>query len=211
MSEKKYAVLTFDDGPCIGITDKILDILEENDVLASFFIIGDYVKEENKYLMKRAYDMGCTLENHSKTHSVMPELTPEQIRSEIQYTSDLIEEVVGERPQFFRPPYIAYDQKMYDNIELPFICAYGCDDWIPEVSAEVRIQKVLECANPGFMILLHDMEGNMNTVEALKVIIPELKKQGYEFVTVRDVFKLSGVEPKRFVTYMGVNEVRRDF
>jgi len=211
MSEKKYAALTFDDGPAIGITDQILDLLEEYGIKASFFIIGDNVSEENKYLMKRAHDMGCTLENHSKTHCVMTELTGEEIEEEIQYTSDLIESIVGERPQFFRPPFIAYDQKMYDHIQLPFICAYGCDDWIPEVSASKRADMIIESAKPGYMVLVHDMQGNQNTVDALKIAIPELIAKGYEFVNIRDLFTLSNVTPQRFVTYMGAGEVRKDF
>ncbi len=210
MTEKKYACLTFDDGPTIGITDQILDLLEQYNILASFFIIADYVNDDNKYLMKRAYDMGCTLENHSKTHSVMPELSAEQIEYEIKYTSDLVEEIVGERPKFFRPPFIAYDQKMYDHIELPFICGYGCEDWVPEVTAQERYEKIMESANPGYMILVHDMENNQNTVDALKRAIPELIQQGYEFVTVRELFEKCGVTPQRNVTYMGVNETRQD-
>ena len=55
------------------------------------------------------------------------------------------------------------------------------------------------------------MEDNVNTVEAIKTIIPELKKQGYEFVTIRDLFRLSGISPQRNAIYMGVNEVRKNY
>ena len=60
-------------------------------------------------------------------------------------------------------------------------------------------------AKPGFIILLHDMQGNVQTIEAIKTIIPELKKQGYEFVTIRDLFKKSGAAPERNTIYMEVN------
>lgn len=204
MEQKKLVALTFDDGPTEGITDKVLDVLEENDVVASFFLIGDNVTDGTRHLVKRAHDMGCTIENHSRTHSSMPSLTDREILDEIGYTSDIIEEITGDKPQFFRPPYIDYNQKMYDLIDLKFICGYGCEDWLPEVSAQERIKRILEQAKPGFIILLHDMQGNVQTVEAIKTIIPELKKQGYEFVTIRDLFKKSGVEPKRNVLYMNV-------
>ncbi len=210
MSDQKLVALTFDDGPTIGITDQVLDVLQENGVVASFFLIGQQITDETRYLVKRAHDMGCSIENHSKTHQSMPKLSRQEIVEEIQYTSGLIEEITGEKPAFFRPPFIDYDQKMYDLIDLGFICGYGCEDWLPSVTAQERIDRVLHDANPGFIILLHDMTDNTNTVEAIKTIIPELKKQGYEFVTVRDLFQKSGIKPQRNVIYMGVNEVREE-
>ena len=210
MFDKKLAALTFDDGPTIGITDQVLDVLQENGVVASFFLIGQQITDETRYLVKRAHDMGCSIENHSKTHQSMPKQSRQEIVEEIQYTSGLIEEITGEKPAFFRPPFIDYDQKMYDLIDLGFICGYGCEDWLPTVTAQERIDRVLHDANPGFIILLHDMTDNTNTVEAIKTIIPELKKQGYEFVTVRDLFQKSSIKPQRNAIYMGVNEVREE-
>ncbi len=210
MSDQKLVALTFDDGPTIGITDQVLDVLQENGVVASFFLIGQQITDETRYLVKRAHDMGCSIENHSKTHQSMPKLSRQEIVEEIQYTSGLIEEITGEKPAFFRPPFIDYDQKMYDLIDLGFICGYGCEDWLPTVTAQERIDRVLHDANPGFIILLHDMTDNTNTVEAIKTIIPELKKQGYEFVTVRDLFQKSSIKPQRNAIYMGVNEVREE-
>ena len=157
MSEKKLAALTFDDGPTVGITDRVLDVLEENHAVASFFLIGQQITEETEYLVKRAHDMGCTIENHSKTHQSMPKQSEQEIVDEIKETSDRIEMIVGEKPEFFRPPYIDYDQKMYDLIDLTFISGYGCEDWLPEVSAKERTERLLKVARPGFMILLHDM------------------------------------------------------
>ena len=211
MCNKKLVALTFDDGPTIGITDQVLDVLQENEVVASFFLIGQQITDETRYLVKRAYDMGCSIENHSKTHQSMPKQSRQEIVEEIQYTSDLIEEITGEKPEFFRPPYIDYDQKMYDLIDLGFICGYGCEDWVPSVTVKERVDRVLHDANPGFIVLLHDMSDNTNTVEAIKIIIPELKKQGYEFVTIRELFQMIGVKPQKNVIFMGVNEVRKNY
>lgn len=211
MKEKKLVALTFDDGPTIGITDQVLDVLQENQVAASFFLIGQQITPQTEYLVKRAHDMGCTIENHSKTHQSMPGQSKQEIVDEIRETTERIEKIVGEKPEFFRPPYIDYDQKMYDLIDLTFISGYGCEDWLPEVSAKERVERLLKVARPGFMILLHDMEGNTQTVEAIRMLIPELKKQGYEFVTIRDLFKESGVKPERNVIYMSVDEVRENY
>lgn len=207
----KLAALTFDDGPTVGITDQVLDILEENHVTASFFLIGNQITPETEYLMRRAHAMGCSIENHSLTHRSMPSLSREEIAEEIEETSRRIEAVVGERPEFFRPPFIDYDQKMYDVIDLPFICAYGCEDWEPKVSADERIRRVLEAARPGYMVLLHDMKDNQQTVEAIRTIIPELKKQGYELVSIRELFRRSRITPQRNVIYMSVDEVRENY
>ena len=200
-----------DDGPTLGITDKVLDVLEENNVVASFFLIGQNITEQTEYLVKRAYNMGCTIENHSKTHPSMIDLTKQEILDEVNYTTERIEQVIGEKPQFFRPPYINYNQTMYDLIDLYFISGYGCEDWEPSVTAKERADRILRDAKPGFIILLHDMEGNTQTVEAIKTIIPALKEQGYEFVTVRDLFRKSGIVPQRNVIYMGADEVRNNY
>ena len=196
--------LTFDDGPSVGTTDKVLDVLKENDIVASFFLIGQKITEESAYLVKRAHDMGCTMENHSKTHPGMTGLSDEEILEEISYTTNKIEEITGEKPAFFRPPYIDYDQRLFDLVDLGFICGYGCEDWLPEVSTEERTRRILEQAHPGFIILVHDMEGNTQTIEAIKKIIPALKEQGYEFVTIRDLFAKSGKVPERNTLYMEV-------
>mgnify|MGYP001660262891 FL=1 len=211
MSEKKLAALTFDDGPTVGITDRVLDVLEENHAVASFFLIGQQITEETEYLVKRAHDMGCTIENHSKTHQSMPKQSEQEIVDEIKETSDRIEMSVGEKPEFYRPPEIDYVQKMYDLIDLTFISGYGCEDWLPEVSAKERTERLLKVARPGFMILLHDMADNIQTVEAIKTLIPELKRQGYEFVTIRDIFMKSGIKPEHNVVYMSVDEVREKY
>lgn len=209
--EKKYISLTFDDGPTIGITDKVLDVLEENGITASFFLIGNQVTEDTEYLVKRAYDMGCSIENHTKTHPFMTEQSVEEIREEIEYTTNKIVEITGEEPQFFRPPYIVYDQKMYDTIDLAFISGYGYEDWVPEVDTQTRIDRILESARNGQICLLHDMEDNMQTVEAIKVIIPKLKEQGYEFVNIRELFEKTNVTPVRNVVYMCTDEVRKNY
>ena len=188
MSDKKLISLTFDDGPTPGITDQVLDVLEEYNARASFFLIGEQIKPETEYLMKRAVSLGCSIENHSKTHPSMPKLTDEEICAEIRYTTEKIVEVLGEEPKFFRPPFIDVDDRMYDLIDLTFIEGHGCEDWVPEVSTQDRVDKILAAARDGAIILVHDMKDNVNTVEAIKIVIPTLQKQGYEFVNVREIF-----------------------
>ncbi len=191
---KPMVAITFDDGPNTTTTVQILNLLEEYGVRASFFVIGDNINEKSGEVMKRAYDMGCEINNHSKTHQNMPSFTAEEIKAEIEYTSNKVEEITGEPTKFFRPPYIAVNNTMYEQIDMPFICGYGCNDWDASVTAEMRATKTLEQVEDGAIILLHDFYGNSATVEALKTIIPELIDRGYQFVTVSELFEAKGKE-----------------
>ncbi|MCR5566529.1 MAG: polysaccharide deacetylase family protein [Clostridiales bacterium] len=196
--------LTFDDGPNTVITPQVLDILEKEGILASFFLIAQNITPESAAVARRAYDMGCDIENHTLTHPYMDKLAVEEIRKEVQACTDKIIEITGEAPKFFRPPFIAVSQAMYDNIDMTFICGMGCEDWVPEVTAEQRAERVLANAEDGQIVLLHDMQWNQNTVEALKTIIPELKKRGYDFVTVSQLFEQKHVTPRRGWLYTNV-------
>lgn len=201
---EKLIALSFDDGPNTTTTVKMLDMLGKHGVVGSFFVNGNKINDTTAVVMKRTIEMGCDIENHSQTHPSMPKLSAEQIKEEIKQTSDLVEKYVGIRPAFFRPPFIAVNQTMYDNIELPFICGAGCDDWVPEVSASQRAETVIKNAADGQIVLLHDFPGNDATVEALDIIIPALKEQGFRFVTVPELFKAKNITPVRNKLYTNV-------
>lgn len=190
---KPMIALTFDDGPNLVTTPEVLDLLEEYEVVASFFLIGDNINMNNMKVVERAYNMGCEINNHSKTHSDMTKMTAEDIQSEIDYTSKMIENIIGEAPKFFRPPYISVNDTMYDSIDLTFICGHGCNDWENSVTAEQRAEKVLDFAADGVIVLMHDSAYNSQTVEALKTIIPTLLDEGYQFVTVGQLFEAKGI------------------
>jgi len=193
-TEKKYIALTFDDGPNTTTTNEVLDVLEQYGIKGSFFLIGNNINDESAKSVKRAYDMGCDIGNHSKSHPYMNELSVEEINEEIDYVSERIVEITGEAPKFFRPPYIAINNTMYDAIDLTFISGFGCNDWDDKVTAERRAKIIIRQAQDGGIILLHDAQGNSKTVEALHTIIPELQAQGYEFVTLTELFEIKGVK-----------------
>ncbi len=196
--------LTFDDGPNTTITPQVLDLLEEHGIVASFFLIAQNITPESALQARRAYDMGCSIENHSVTHREMNVLSPEEIREEIRVCTEKIVEITGEEPRFFRPPFISLSQTLFDTVDLFFISGSGCEDWVPSVSAEERASRVLASARDGEIILLHDMKGNVNTVEALKTIIPELKSRGFTFCTVPQLFDECGITPVRDRIYSNV-------
>lgn len=192
----KYISLTFDDGPNLGddhTMNDMLDLLEKNNVVGSFFLIGNKINDENAKVIKRAFDMGCDIENHSWTHPAMPELTKEEMIEEYEKCDQAIIKITGKKPEFFRPPYIAVNDLMHQVIPTPFIQGHGCKDWEPDVSAEERIKMLEEGTKDGVLYLLHVMEANINTLKALEYLIPKLKKDGYTFVTVPEMFRIKGI------------------
>ncbi len=197
----KLIALTFDDGPNTTTTCEILDILEENDAKATFFLIGRNISEESAATVRRAYDMGCEIGNHSKSHSNMPALSDEEIIAEIQYVDEYVTEITGEGTKYFRPPFIDVNDKMYELIDQIFICGIGCSDYMDTVTSDDRYNYLMEEAKDGQIFLFHDAAGNDMTVEAVARAVPELKAQGYEFVTLTELFERQGETPKDYVMY----------
>lgn len=191
---KPTIAITFDDGPNATTTMEVLDILEKYQVRASFFLIGTNINDESAKSVKRAFDLGCDIENHSKTHSYMDKMTADEIKDEVAYVNDKVKEITGTTPKFFRPPYIAVNSTMYDNIDMTFISGLGCNDWDDKVTAEHRAKYLEKKAADGVIFLLHDAEGNSKTVEALDKAIPILLEKGFQFATISELFELKGVE-----------------
>ena len=77
---------------------------------------------------------------------------------------------------------------------MPFICGVGCNDWVQKVTVQQRIDNTLKQVKDGTIILLHDAAGNFQTVEALDTIIPSLIDEGYQFVTVSELFETKGID-----------------
>ena len=193
--EEKLIALSFDDGPNETTTAEVLDLLQEHDIPASFFVIGQFINESTAKQMTRAISLGCEVQNHSLTHTMMTQLSPEEVAEEVRKTDELIEKYTGTKPWLFRPPFIDHNESMHQTIGHTFICGVGCEDWVPERTAQQRYEILISTLKDGDIVLLHDLQGNDNTVEALKMLIPEMKKQGYTFVTVTELYKRKGVSP----------------
>ncbi|SDI36259.1 Peptidoglycan/xylan/chitin deacetylase, PgdA/CDA1 family [Pseudobutyrivibrio sp. 49] len=193
-TNQKLIALTFDDGPS-STTSQVLDVLEKYGVKATFFLIGQNVNSNTRAIMQRQVNMGCELACHSYTHEDMTRMNASQIKNQIDWTASAIKNTVGVDVKFFRPPYIAVNNTMYQNIDLPFIQGSMHNDWESSTSASQRVNSVLSSAKDGDIILLHDFQGNSQTVDALPQIIEGLKNQGYTFVTVSELFEKKGVNP----------------
>lgn len=191
---QKVVALTFDDGPS-STTDQVLDVLQQYNVKATFFLIGQNVNSNTMATMQRQVNMGCELASHSYTHEDMAYMSANDVRNQIYWTSSAINNTVGVEPKFFRPPYISVSNTMYQNIDVPFIQGTMHNDWESGTSSSQIVNSVLSSTKDGDIILLHDFQGNSKTVQALPQIIEGLQNQGYQFVTVSELFQIKGVNP----------------
>ena len=205
---KKKLVLTFDDGPDPTWTPKILDVLSEKHVPASFFIVG-MNGENNIPLLKRIYHEGHEIGDHTFTHPNIAEVSHRRAVIEMESTRLLIECVTGHSTVLFRAPYNAdFTPEKLDEL-IPVAIARTKNyldvgesidplDWEPGINADsifqrtIRRKKELETDDKttgGNIILLHDAGGESRkaTLEALPKIIDYFKERGYTFTTIADL------------------------
>lgn len=194
-------ILTFDDGPSAKWTPQILDILEREKVPATFFVIGMNA-EQNIPILRREYQDGFEIGNHTFTHHNIAEMSLSRAALEMKLTRLLIESVTGHSTILFRAPYNAdsepqtYDelapiQRSRDENYLTINESIDPNDWAPGVSADSIFQRVVdqEASTNASIILLHDAGGETRqaTVDALPRIIDYFKKRGYVFASVSDL------------------------
>ena len=192
-------VLTFDDGPDPDYTPRILDILKAEHVPAAFFVVGS-MAEKNISILRREYDEGYEIGNHTFFHPDISTVSLERVNLELNATRKLIESVTGRSTILFRPPFnadaepqtlaevipVAESRKQsYINI------GESIDpwDWQPGVTADSIIARTIRQKDAGSMLLLHDAGGDTReeTVKALPAIIHFFKSHGYKFTTIADV------------------------
>jgi len=191
---KKLIALTFDDGPDVNMTPRVLDRLEKYGVKATFMMIGQNMNSQTASLIKRITDGGNEIGNHSWDYQSMNNMSATDIKTKIANTTAAIKQYTGQTPKFFRAPNLAYSQTLYSNVDLTFIQGVVCNDWDQSTSAQARANYAIQGAKDGAIILLHDNQPAPHpTAEALDIIIPTLQQQGYQFVTLSELFQAKGV------------------
>lgn len=195
--EKKMIALTFDDGPNYN-TNKVLNVLEEHNVPATFFVLGSKIKG-NEHILNRILSTGSEIGNHTYNHKILTRLEEENIKKEIDSTSNKIFEVTATYPKLLRPSYGIVNKKIKELSDYPIII-WDIDtlDWKYHNSKRIA-GRVLSKASDGDIVLMHDVYSS--TSNALKIIIPELIDRGYTFVTVSELFYYKGVELKKGKVY----------
>ncbi len=182
--------LTFDDGPHPKITPKILDVLDEFGIKATFFVIGVNIDNYPAPLI-RAVKEGHEIGNHTNSHSILKSMNKSYIREEIEACKEKVYDLTGYNVNLIRPPCGMYDDKMIDiarsNGDKIILWNIDTNDWA-HFSTQRIVETVKNSVKGGDIILFHDyVSGENYTVEALKIIIPLLMKEGYEFVTVNQL------------------------
>ena len=194
----KELLLTFDDGPDERWTPTVLKTLKKYNVPAAFFMVGLQM-EKNLPLVKKVYDEGYTIGNHTFTHHNMIENSEMRTYAELKLTRMLLESITGHSTLLFRAPYNAdADPTQAEEIE-PMILAskrnylfvgesIDPDDWQPGITAETIYKRVIDGVHHGYghIILLHDAGGvtRKPTITALPRIIETLQKEGYHFISL---------------------------
>lgn len=183
-SEKKKIALTFDDGPHPVYTEQVLQVLDQGNIPATFFLLGQNI-EEHQDLVKEIDAKGHLIGNHTYHHVQVTSLPLDQACEEIQKTSDLIESLTGKGTEYVRPPFGTWSEGLEDRLNLiPVMWTIDTLDWTTENVDEI-VCRVTEQAEENGIILMHD--GYESTVQALERFIPLLEAEGYEFVTVDQV------------------------
>lgn len=180
---RPVVALTFDDGPNASSTPILLDGLKERKVRATFFLIGENVeKGENEKIVKRMYEEGHLIGNHTYTHCNLSKLETGEAKKELEQTDTVIEKITGKQPAFARAPYGELPVDSEQDLSRMYI-GWTVDplDWMTEDAGAV-VKTVVEEINPGDVILLHDCYPS--SVQAAIRIVDLLQGKGYEFVTV---------------------------
>lgn len=195
--KKPMIALTFDDGPG-QYTDALLEQLDKYNARATFFMLG---KNAVKYpeIIQKMEKIGCELGNHSTNHTSLIKLNDEGVRSEIDTTQAAISRAVGHGASVLRPPYGEMNQHVRSIAKLPFVMwSLDTQDWKKKDAAKIT-EYVLSHVEDGDIILMHDI--HEFSVDSAITLIPMLKEQGYQLVTVSEMAEFRGKEMKNGEKY----------
>jgi peptidoglycan/xylan/chitin deacetylase (PgdA/CDA1 family) len=188
---EKVIALTFDDGPWKTTTEQVLDILKQNNIKATFYMVGQAVQAHPE-IAKKVVEEGHAIGNHTWRH-IMEDMDELTAAEEMGNAARLIYQTTGVRTALMRPPggnltgsLVPYSQKKGYSVNL-----WSADSSDYYLSTPLIIDNVLSNARSGGIVLLHDGGGDRSqTVEALPQIISSLQKQGYKFVTMPELLQL---------------------
>lgn len=185
--------LTFDDGPYPKVTGHILDVLEKNGVCATFFVLGSRI-EGHEDMLTRMDELGCEIGNHSFSHADLTRLSKADCQRELSDTDAEIRRVTGHEASVVRPPYGYYNKAVRSAAGRPLILwTVDTNDWRGKAPGEIA-DYVIQQAKEGSVILMHDQQ--TQTADAMEMIIPTLIDEGFRFVTVSELIRLTGGQCK---------------
>lgn len=180
----RQVALTFDDGPSRLTTPVVLDLLKKYKAKATFFVLGQNIAG-NEDILKRMIEEGHEIANHTWSHPNLTRITADQVKQEIELTQSAIEEVIGHRPTFMRPPYGAVNASVAAAAGLASIYwNVDTQDWSNR-DPHLILSQVKAYTNPGAIILMHDI--HQTTVDGLEPVLHYLTEQQYSLVTTTEL------------------------
>ena len=193
----KVIALTFDDGPNTSGSDptnRILNVLEQYDVKATFFVqaiaLKEWFPDSGSTAVKRAADLGCEIGTHTYSHCNLNKASAEEISSEITKSCELIEAASGQKITLIRPPYGNAKDSVKAQIDMPLILwDVDTEDWKSK-DANAVVKATMDNIQGGSIVLMHDTYGS--TADAVEILVPKLLEEGYTLVTVSELFELYG-------------------
>ena len=192
--KKKMVALTYDDGPYTPVTNQILDVLEEYNGRATFFVVGSRVSAY-KDCIKREAKLGCEIGNHTYNHTILTSASASTIKSEISKTNDAVKKITGTSPKIVRAPGGAVNSTVKSNVNYPlFNWSVDTLDWKYRNSSSV-VSNIKNNVRDGSIVLMHDLYGS--TGNATETIVPWLVKNGYQLVTVSEMMAVKGIDVKK--------------
>lgn len=183
--------LTFDDGPS-KYTDEIVEYLHKEDVVATFFIVGNKVPLYKKTL-KKAIHYGNEIGNHSYSHKWLSRLNKKEMKEEISKANKIIQKELNYTTKLLRPTYGGINQRLRENTNLKIVFwTVDTRDW--KYKNITSIVNEAKKAKDGDIILMHDL--HERTLKSLKDIIPLLKDYNFEFVTISQLEEIKLIRDK---------------
>ena len=185
---KKLIAITFDDGPG-PYTERLLDGLKARGVKATFFMLGSRAQSYSS-TVERAYREGHQIANHSYDHPELTSLSDQSVKNQIQSTNNALAKASGGSGFFVRLPYGSGNSRVNSLVGAPIIFwSVDTRDWAVLNAAAVK-NNILRDSFDGAIVLLHDIHST--SVDGVLSSIDAMKNQGYEFVTVRELFRRRG-------------------
>ncbi len=186
-TDEKVMSLSFDAAWGNEDTQILIDILEEEDIKVTFFVVGEWVDKYPESVLA-LHNAGHEIQNHSNTHPNMPALDYNKMVEEINQTANKVEAITGVRTTLFRPPYGDYDDTLVATLrEQGHYCIqWDVDslDWKDPAPSEI-VSRVVSKSENGSIVLFHNAA--VNTPKALPDVIKELKEKGFSFVKISDL------------------------
>lgn len=186
-----YIAITFDDGPHPQNTPRLLDMLAQRNIKATFYVIGRSVNLHPN-VVRRTVAEGHEIGNHSQTHRLLSKLGDTELRQEMKLCQDAIGSAAGVRPRTMRPPYGGLLQRQRELVHAEFgypTILWSVDplDW-KRPGASVITSRILTGTTAGGIVLAHDLHAQ--TVDAMPATFDGLLKRGFKFVTVSQLIAM---------------------